>query len=173
MRRMAATVTIISTENGGERFGMTATAVNSVSMDPASLLICVNHSASIHDPLCERGTFCVNVLSVAHQAHCSAFSGKEKGEDRFRYGSWFDRYGTPYLGDAQANIFCNVDAKIPYGTHTVFIGRVTECFLRSASEPLIFVDGKFCLAEPTCLDQPAEPWPASPHVDRHRWPEAV
>ena len=42
MRRLAATVTIISTSDAnGNRYGMTATAVNSLAMDPPSLLICV------------------------------------------------------------------------------------------------------------------------------------
>ena len=76
MRRLAATVTIISTSDAnGNRYGMTATAVNSLAMDPPSLLICVNHSASIHAPLVGRGRFCVNVLTTGHEDLVSAFSG--------------------------------------------------------------------------------------------------
>lgn len=167
MRRMAATVTIISTGSSGQRFGMTATAVTSVSMDPPSLLVCVNRSASIHDPIREAGRFCVNLLSASHQAHCSAFSGKEKGEDRFRFGAWHSHGELPYLSDAQANIFCDVDVETPYGSHTVFIGRVTDCMVRGTPEPLMFVDGRFAENGVSQLEPPAEPWPVSPHVLRH------
>ena len=48
MRRLAATVTIISARGEGRRHGITATAVTSVSRDPPSLLVCVTGSGSLH-----------------------------------------------------------------------------------------------------------------------------
>jgi flavin reductase len=42
---------------------MTATAVCSVSDDPASLLVCINRKARMHDVLVDNGRFCVNVLA--------------------------------------------------------------------------------------------------------------
>jgi flavin reductase (DIM6/NTAB) family NADH-FMN oxidoreductase RutF len=45
-------VTIITTADvNGNRYGMTATAVNSLAMDPPSLLICENDTPSLHGPL--------------------------------------------------------------------------------------------------------------------------
>jgi flavin reductase len=52
---------------------MTATAVCSVSDDPASLLVCINQGARMHDVLRDNGRFCVNVLAVVRTA-CRAFS---------------------------------------------------------------------------------------------------
>jgi flavin reductase len=143
MRRLAATVTIISTGSTEHRYGMTATAVTSLSMDPPSLLVCVNRNASIHEPIRDEGRFCINLLGLTHQSHCSIFSGKEKGEERFRYGAWLTHDGVPYLADAQANIFCDVDGAMEYGSHTIFIGRVGNCLVRGEAEPLIYVDGHF------------------------------
>ena len=48
MRRLTSAVTVITTAHEDRRYGMTATAVTSVSADPPSLLICVNRSASLH-----------------------------------------------------------------------------------------------------------------------------
>jgi flavin reductase len=45
MRRLAATVNVVTARSGERCFGMTATAVTSLSMDPVSALVCVNRSA--------------------------------------------------------------------------------------------------------------------------------
>nr|WP_269530312.1 flavin reductase [Asaia astilbis] len=46
MARLASAVTIITTDGENGRHGFTASAVCSVSDDPATLLVCVNRSAS-------------------------------------------------------------------------------------------------------------------------------
>ena len=48
LRETPKSVTIITTSNGSERFAMSATAVDSLSTEPPSLLICVNRTASLH-----------------------------------------------------------------------------------------------------------------------------
>jgi flavin reductase (DIM6/NTAB) family NADH-FMN oxidoreductase RutF len=143
MRRLASTVTIISTADAdGGRHGMTATAVSSIAADPPSLLICVNHSASIHEPLTARGRFCVNVLTTQHEALVAAFSGKLKGDARFGVGEWRNEScGTPYLQDAQCNLFCDVDTVVPYGTHSIVIGRVSAVLVEERVFPLVYADG--------------------------------
>jgi flavin reductase (DIM6/NTAB) family NADH-FMN oxidoreductase RutF len=145
MRTLASTVTIISTADVyGSRHGMAATAVNSVSMEPPSLLICVNHGASIHDPLIARGEFCVNVLTTRHEELVSAFSGRLKGSQRFEVGDWRDESnGMCYLHDAQCNLFCVVDQVVPFATHSIIIGRVNAVRVAESIAPLIFADGKF------------------------------
>jgi len=144
MRRLASTVTIITTADiNGNRYGMTATAVNSLTMDPPSLLICVNHSASIHAPLTGRGRFCVNVLTTEHEELVTAFSGGLKGDARFQVGEWRnEESGMPYLEGAQCNLFCDIDSIVPFGTHSIVIGRVNAVRVEEGIRPLIFSDGK-------------------------------
>jgi flavin reductase (DIM6/NTAB) family NADH-FMN oxidoreductase RutF len=144
MRRLASTVTIISTADvNGNRYGMTATAVNSLTMDPPSLLICVNHSASIHAPLTGRQRFCVNVLTTEHEDLVSAFSGRLKGDERFEVGQWRnEETGMPYLDGAQCNLFCDIESIVPFATHSIVIGRVTAVRVEEGIKPLIFADGK-------------------------------
>lgn len=144
MRRLASTVTIISTADvNGNRHGMTATAVNSVAMDPPSLLICVNHSASIHAPLIGRQRFCVNVLTTDHEELVAAFSGKLKGDARFEVGEWRNEdSGMPYLQGAQCNLFCDIDTIVPYGSHSIVIGQVSAVRVEEDIRPLIYADGK-------------------------------
>ena len=54
MRHLAASVSIISAkDSGGKPYAMTASSVTSLSMEPPSILVCVNKSAGIHKALRE------------------------------------------------------------------------------------------------------------------------
>jgi flavin reductase (DIM6/NTAB) family NADH-FMN oxidoreductase RutF len=67
MRRLARSVTVISCCDGERRYSMSATAVDSLSTEPPSLLICINRTASIFPPLDAGADFCINVLAAQHQ----------------------------------------------------------------------------------------------------------
>jgi len=146
MRRFATTVSIIScSDEEGRLHGMSATAVASVCVEPPTLLICINNSTATRGALSRSGRSCVNILRVRsfHSELSQVFSGKMRGDDRFRLGNW-DRAadGLPFLADAQANLFCHVDRTLDYQTHTLFLGRVyaserksklMRCFIRTES----------------------------------------
>lgn len=143
MRRLAATVTVITTRNdSGIRHGMTATAVTSVSASPPAVLACVNRSAALHAQLGLGQRFCINLLHRSQQRLSEVFSGAVEGEARFAEGDWqADAAGLPYLADAQANIFCEIEAVHAYGTHSICIGRVTGAISRADVDPLVYQDG--------------------------------
>lgn len=147
MRRLAATVTVVSSVSGGQRYGITATAVASLSMDPASLVVCVNRGASVHDPIVESGCFCVNLLCDTHASVAQAFGGKLECGERFNAGDWIDGLlGLPYLRDAQANIFCELGAATSYASHTIFVGRVAGVMVKEEVMPLLYHDGGYSSA---------------------------
>jgi flavin reductase len=143
MRALASAVSIVSTTHDGRWFGMTATAVASVSAAPPSLLICVNRSASLHDPLLSSRVFCINILHACQSSLAQAFGSKDV-KDRFSHGDWLaDERATPYLSDAQANIFCESDDVHSYGSHTIVIGRVYRTGVRRPVHPLVYQDGRY------------------------------
>jgi flavin reductase len=149
MRRLAATVTIVTAGREGWRFGMTATAVTSVTAAPPTLLICVNRSASIHDIIAETGSFCINILGVHHAPLVGPFGGKVEGEERFGHGAWSHRDGgMPYLDDAQASLFCVLRKTVEYGSHSVLIGEVQAVNLSDAIAPLLYQDGGLAASNP-------------------------
>jgi flavin reductase (DIM6/NTAB) family NADH-FMN oxidoreductase RutF len=142
MRALASAVSIVSTASGTRRFGMTATAVTSLSADPPSLLVCINRAASLHSPLLESGIFCVNILHAWQSALAQTFGSKDV--DRFAHGDWrADERTTPYLADAQANLFCEVDDVHPYGTHSIVIGKIYRIGVRGPVHPLVYQDGRY------------------------------
>jgi flavin reductase (DIM6/NTAB) family NADH-FMN oxidoreductase RutF len=135
LRGLAKAVTVISCRHGGKRYAMTATAVNELSMDPPSMLICVNKSAGLFVPLADGAHFCINILQ-ASQAEISALcSGKVRGEARFSVGSWRDSsLGPPYLQEAQASFVCRNVSKLEFGT---------QVHMREQNDPLDYMDGRY------------------------------
>jgi flavin reductase (DIM6/NTAB) family NADH-FMN oxidoreductase RutF len=147
MRRLARSVTVISCCDGDQRFSMSATAVDSLSTEPPSLLICINRGSSIFPPLEAGADFCVNLLAAQQQHIAIDCSGRLKGEDRFSTGNWqTSADGVPYLHDAQASLICRQDGRFDYGTHTVFIGKLLEVKMSGEIDPLVYVDGAYTTA---------------------------
>lgn len=144
MRRLAAAVSVITTSSEGEWAGLAATSVSSLSMEPPSLLVCINKSASIR-PLLKAGQpFAVNLLGQDHSHISKAFGGAAKGLDRFRAGDWSEgSNGVPTLDDAIAVVECEVDGEVDYASHTIVIGRVTGSRLSPCEEPLIYCNGRY------------------------------
>jgi flavin reductase (DIM6/NTAB) family NADH-FMN oxidoreductase RutF len=158
LRGVATTVTLISAEHGGRRYGMVATAVMSVSLAPTTLAVGVNRAASIHGAICQRNAFCVNVLSQAHEPISRHFASSS-GEERFQAGSWLSLQeaepvlrGIPYLADAQSAIFCRLRETVPCGSHSLFLGTVEQLLSHNNKSPLLYRDGGYGFFFPTsCL----------------------
>lgn len=149
LRRLAKAVVVITCEQDGTRYAMAATAVSELSMEPPSLLICVNRNASLFVPLSAGADFAVNILHSSHETVSAACSGKLKGEARFEQGQWArSTLGPPYLQDAQASFVCRSDRQVDYGTHGIFIGQVVDVLSHGAVDPLIYVDGRYTVVEP-------------------------
>ena len=145
MRRMAATVTLVSTSDAeGQRFAMVATSVTSVTMEPPTLLVCVSRTAHVHAPLMARGRICVNVLLEDQVAVLQAFSGAVPHQERFAGGAWDTHPGLdlPYLAQSQALFFCDIEQVLEVGTHSVVLARVLEARSAQAVRPMVYADGR-------------------------------
>ncbi len=144
LRHTAQTVAVVTTGGPEARSAMSATAVVPVSMDPPSMLFCVNRGASCFPLFLEGHGFCVNLLAAEHQQLAEQCSGGLKGEARFAAGEFATHpNGVPYLPSALASIFCVQDGRYLYGTHAVVLGKVTEVRLTDKRGPLLYYDGGF------------------------------
>ena len=94
MRRVAATVNVISICVDGKPMGITATAVSVVSMDPPSLLVCVNQAASVHPQIEDVVHFNVNVLHRDQAEVATIFADRKLEAQRFIRG-WENDCVTP------------------------------------------------------------------------------
>jgi flavin reductase (DIM6/NTAB) family NADH-FMN oxidoreductase RutF len=139
MRHIAATVYAVTTGQVGQRHGILATAVSSLSFEPPSLLVCVNRAASLHEPLACAETFCVNVLGLGNREIAEVFE-RAKGEGRFAIGDWCEEHGVPVLANAQSYFICRTAHRHEFGTHTIFIGELVEARHREDAAPLTYYD---------------------------------
>ncbi len=149
MRHQAGGVAIISCGKPGNRTGLTATAVCSISDTPPTLLICVNRNASGHKIITAERCFAVNLLTIDQMELAKVFSGKAglEGEARFSAEHWTTlATGAPVLKDAVANLDCAVVDEHGFETHSLFIGRVRAGMSREEADPLVYLRGAFCLA---------------------------
>ncbi|MBM3522355.1 MAG: flavin reductase family protein [Alphaproteobacteria bacterium] len=146
MRRLAAGVTIVTAMHDGERNGLTATAVTSLSADPPQLLVCVNRTATAHDLIHGGAALCVNLLAQEHRALAARFAGMDgvHGPERFDIGDWTTLVtGSPVLADALAAFDCVVAEAVDSRTHTIFIGRVVGIRARDDGAALVYEAGRF------------------------------
>ena len=143
MRRYIYSVSIMSNrDNVGNTNAITVSSVTSISMDPPSLLICINKSSRIHDTLIIGSKFCINLLNKDQEELSNTCSDEEKHEQRFNDKNW-NLEDIPFLANAQANIFCKVDKLSSYYTHTIVVGLVEDAKFSDNISTLTYVDGEY------------------------------
>jgi len=145
LRGVASSVTLVATSApSGSRHTMLASSFTPVSIEPPTVLVCINRRTSIHAPLLAAGRFCINVLRPEH-APLAAACAAAQGEERFAHPHWrFDATdGLPYIAGAQAALFCTLLGQRAVGTHSVLIGHVEEVRSAPDAQPLIYLNGVY------------------------------
>ena len=155
MRNIASSVAVITTNQAGRQHGMTATAICSVSAEPATILIVVNRSTRSHPILSATRTFTVNILADHQHDISGRFSSKH--EDPFsgidyRAGS----NGNPIIDGVAAFLECTIVSDIDVGTHTIFIGQVVGGDVARAL-PLVYHEGEYKSLSPRSSDRDVAP----------------
>jgi flavin reductase (DIM6/NTAB) family NADH-FMN oxidoreductase RutF/DNA-binding GntR family transcriptional regulator len=137
----ASGVSIVTTHHDGRDYGMTVSAVTSLSLEPPMMLVCLNRAVPTEAAVRESGFFCVNILDDRQGPLAGHFA--RPAPDKFA-GLAHDRGpgGAPTLPDALATIACQVEHCVPAGTHTVFLGRVLDAAARDGM-PLTYFRGGF------------------------------
>jgi flavin reductase (DIM6/NTAB) family NADH-FMN oxidoreductase RutF len=151
MRRVASAVTVVTTRGpDGERRGATATAVCSLTVDPPSVMACINRGSSVGRLAPESGNFAVNVLRFRDVPLAETFAGRTHvaADQRFATGNWREGdTGAPLLAGALAAFDCRLEKTVEYGSHVILIGRVVRTWIDPEDgEPLLYVEGGYALA---------------------------
>ena len=132
MRQLAASVSVVAAQSDGARGGLTMTAVCSVSLEPPTMLICVNQSSSCHDLIANAESFSVNILNEHQRIVAEVFAGQTgitDWDERFAAGGavWSETdAGAPVLDEARASVICQTREIVNSGSHTIFLGEVVE-----------------------------------------------
>lgn len=144
--RFATGVTIVTaTDAQGVDHGMTVSAFSSLSLEPPLVLICIEHSASMHALLMETSHFAINILSDAQEKTARRFA--ETGAQRFT-GVGFTRgdRNLPILNDVLAYVECRRIAVHEGGDHSIIVGETETAIVRDG-KPLLYYRGGFAQLE--------------------------
>ncbi len=140
MASWASGVSVVTTRRGDLLYGLTVSSLASVSADPALISVCINNDNKGAAMISESGWFAVSVLGDDQQDASNYFaqSGREPSADFVEVdGSW-TRSGLPVVAGAIAWLVCDVTQAVAAGTHTLFIGRVTDAGSEAGRGPLLY-----------------------------------
>lgn len=162
MGRYASGVTIVTTrDEAGTPWGLTASAVSSVSLHPPLVLVCIDKKANTYEVVTKARFFAINVLNRRQDELALRFA--TRGADKFADVSYqLGATGAPLLPEVSlAVIECRMFAQYAGGDHTIVVGEVIAARI-SEGQPLLFYDrkfGTFVANPPRPIVPPTEPDP--------------
>jgi len=134
-------VTVVTTGHDGARFGVTASAVASLSLDPPMVLVCLNRALPTCAAVRTAEHFVINILAHDQGELATQFATRQI--DKFRHARVQEaRGGVPVIADALAHLECRVVEHVDAATHTVFLAEVEDARSR-AGAPLAYFRGAF------------------------------
>ena len=144
MRRLAGAVHLITTSDGENKQGLTATAVCSLTVSPPTLVACVNKSASAHNSILENRIFAVNVLAENQRNLAQLFADNTAVNKRFESGEWRSGVtGAPVLSGTLCSFDCRLVESVDRSTHTLFVGEAVGVSYDDLTNPLMYFDGGY------------------------------
>ena len=143
LRSWATGVTIVTSQHGDVRHGMTVSSFNEVSLDPPLVLVCADKSSSTMGVIERSGTFSVSILARGQDELSTLFANKQKEAIRFNgLDCALGATGCPRIPGAVAWLDCSVHKAVDAGDHVVYIGRLEEAEARDVG-PLLHFGGKY------------------------------
>lgn len=135
-------VYIISSKLDGKINGQIANTVFQITSDPPTVAISINKQNLTHDYITASKVFTVSMLAKSAPMTLIGRFGFKSGRDidkfqetKYRIGST----GAPIiLENTISYLECEVLSSSDVGTHTVFIGKITDCDILSDEEPMTY-----------------------------------
>jgi flavin reductase len=146
MSRLGAAVHVVTTDGPGGKHGFTATAVSSVSDQPATLLVCLNQRSRVITALHQNRILCVNTLRAGDDAVADVFAGRTGlyGAQRFLQGEWMTLVtGAPVLASSVVSLDCRIVEWKPVASHNVYFCGVVSVREGVASPVLVYHEREY------------------------------
>jgi len=134
-------VTAVTTMESDAPRGLIVNAFSSLSLDPPTVLVCVQKSSRSYPALFSNDLLAINILAAEQERECQSLASKQP--DKFAQVNWHPGpHGAPVLTAAAAWLEATITERIQASTHTLFIARVLAAeFTRRA--PLLYAGGRF------------------------------
>lgn len=145
LRHLPRAVSVVSFQRGADWFGITATSVSFLSIEPPTLLISFDGAARI-SPAAPQAPFGVSVLAASHAEIADRFGRGalvEASSDDFE-GSWVTApSGVVLRSDAVAALECEAEEIIDRHGRAIMIGRIRNVFKIGGSGALVYWRGAY------------------------------
>lgn len=140
-RRFITGVTLVTAMDDGVPRGLAVNAFANISLDPPTVMVCVQRTSSTHDCLFRASHLAINIASVDQLDTLGKLSSK--APDKFAGVDWEPGpHGSPLLAGSSARMEVEIRERLQASTHTVFICRVVTADVTDAA-PVIYSAGRF------------------------------
>lgn len=128
---------ILGASQDGKINGMVNNTFIQVTNTPSRVTVALTKSGLTHDMILDMGHFAASILTDAAPFSVFQHFGFQSGRDSRKFENIphaLDAQGMPYLVEnVCARFSCAVERSIDLGTHTLFVARVADAAVLSAS----------------------------------------
>jgi flavin reductase (DIM6/NTAB) family NADH-FMN oxidoreductase RutF len=140
-RQFVTGVTVVTAMDEGTPRGLAVNAFASISLDPPTVMVCVQRTSSTHDCLFRATHLAINILSTDQLDVVNRFAAKS--DDKFAGLDWEPGpHGSPVIDRSCAQMEVEIRERLQATTHTVFICRVVHAAV-SERTPMVYSAGRF------------------------------
>ena len=140
-RQFVTGVTVVTALDGDNPRGLAVNAFASISLDPPTVMVAVQHTSSTHDCLFRADHLAINILSTDQLDVVGRFA--VKSDDKFSGLSWHaGPFGSPLIDRSSAGMEVEIRERLQASTHTVFMCRVVHAEVGDR-HPMVYSAGKF------------------------------
>ncbi|MGW3472563.1 flavin reductase family protein [Saccharopolyspora sp. NPDC000995] len=140
-RRFVSGVTVVTALDDDTPRGLAVNAFSSISLEPPTVMVAVQHTSSTHDCLFRTDHLAINILSTAQLDVVNTFA--TKSADKFAGLDWRPGpHGSPLIERSAAQMEVEIRERLQASTHTVFICRVLHATVTDIP-PMVYSAGRF------------------------------
>ena len=169
LRNLSYGVYAVSTVCNGRPTGCIANSAMQVTHD--TIAVSINHSNFTNECIKNYGKFAISILGVDVNDNIIPVFGFQSGRDvdKFKNVETKKVDNLDIISDSTGYVVCEVIDKLETETHTIFLGKITDCDVLKEQIPMSYAyyhkvkKGNSPKAAPTFLEQPAE----TPADDTH------
>jgi flavin reductase (DIM6/NTAB) family NADH-FMN oxidoreductase RutF len=138
MRRLPTSVSVVTAEVDGRRYGITVGSLVSLSLEPPFVGMSVSRDTQLNSLLKEAESFAVSALAGDQDWIAQHFARSVPPLILWNGIPLRDAEGPPQIEGALGWLHCRRDRWIEVGTHTLFVGEVLEVEQGRAAQALLY-----------------------------------
>ncbi len=150
MRHWTTGVSIVTSQYGDSRHGMTVNSLTSISLDPPIVSVTLANATRTFELVKRSGVFGVTILGAEQASIADRFAGRAAPEaNRFEGLDTFSlQSGVPFIRGGLAFLDCRVIFSYPLPNSTLFLGEVTAVDTLQEADPLVYHNRVYRKLEP-------------------------